>query len=736
MSGKNVSIFDLPPGINRMSSQSTVGKAWYDGNLVRWFANSLMPIGGWVTQFKFSSLAEQALSAYTTGIAFSFLDGSLVIKSGGVVKYSGPMAGKATIFGTVEFSRDGAYLDQSNYVSMRLDTAGVTDDYSTENTLLSEWNITSYATTNSQTAVWFGSRTTRTNNHRHEAYFNFTTSVRVVVQNPSIAQMNKDGVPWPVPPALNTSYRLASAYKVNNGNAVLNNLSQTLDTTIVSPTGMDIIYLGRNDQTTNNGLRGNLKTVVMLPVRLIDADLATWSNLPPTVFKEPIRDTHSWRDLLKAPWAVYGSANGLFATSINADGSYTPYTITPAGLGYNPGGLVGYGSGLYGKGVYGVSIPGTVTLDSNSQWSLDNFGSLLVGVASQDGRLVVWDPTTPATVAQVVPTAPVDNTLVITTDEEFLMVMGGKHNPRKVKWPSQRTYTDWTPTGTNTAGGFDLHSNGTIIGACRVPGGILVLTDTDAHLIEFIGAPYYYAPRRLSDEGGLVAKNALSATPFGAIWMGSINFWTYNGVVDKLVSTVENEAFYLSNLTKANLVHSGINQFAQEVWFFFPTSDSTEPNRYVAYSYNQNKYWTLGYMTRTAWLNPVWQVRPVGVYNQILYQQETGLTADGTPRSVYAESGFIDIQEGTNSYRVDRVYPDIVDPTGAEITASLNMSFKRKQAPNAPIRPYGPFSMHSDKGYVVIRMRARQISMKVEETVAAKWVLGNTKLRIKDAGSR
>lgn len=459
----------------------------------------------------------------------------------------------------------------------------------------------------------------------------------------------------------------------------------------------------------------------------------------PSTANTPIRNTHSWRDLLKKPWAAYGSSNKLWATSVEPTNTYTFYDITPTDLGVNPGGSTGYGSGNYGQNFYGISAPGTIVLDARGLWSLDNFGKMLVAVASQDGRLVVWDPDTPDVPAEAVQQAPVDNTLVIATDEEFLMVMGGKNNPRRVKWASRRTYTDWTPTATNSAGGFELQSNGAIIGAKRVPGGILVLTDTDAHMIEYVGKPYYYGRRRVSDETDIVSADTLIAMPFGAVWMGQASFWMYSGNVSKLPCTVEFDVFYNSSLSDQHLVHGGINQHNQEAWWFYPSQDSTEPNRYVAFSYNQanGQYWTLGEMPRTAWLNPVWQDTPIGIHNLALYAQEIGDTANGALRNSFAETGALEVGEGDACYRIDRVYPDVVNFSnpGAPVN-NVSMTFTLRQAPTAQARTYGPIAVDSVKGYETVRMRARQISLRVEETAVGAWSLGKTRLRIKEAGNR
>src|SRR5262245_46578841 len=158
--------------------------------------------------------------------------------------------------------------------------------------------------------------------------------------------------------------------------------------------------------------------------------------------EKPIRDMFSWRDYLKAPWAAVGSADSLFSLEVTGTGSYTIRDITPSGLSWSEPVLYGYGSGAYGSAPYGMGSE-VYPVDRTGVWSMDKFGRLLVAVHSQDGRLFSYDPVTPTTIAAPVTGAPTVNTIVIATDEEHLMVMGGDGNPRRVAWCSQREITDW-----------------------------------------------------------------------------------------------------------------------------------------------------------------------------------------------------------------------------------------------------------------------------------------------------
>jgi hypothetical protein len=459
-------------------------------------------------------------------------------------------------------------------------------------------------------------------------------------------------------------------------------------------------------------------------------DVATGSDV--------VRDTFSWRDNLKNPWYAVGTEKTLQAASPNPAISLV-YTITPAGLISPAPAKRGYGSGLYGDFPYGQSPP--VISDAVGQWSMDNFGRYLMAVHSQDGRLFSWDPANPSVVAEPVVNAPTDNTLVIVTDERMVMVLGGKNNPRRVKWSDRENMTSWTPTATNTAGGFELNSQGAIIAAVRVQGGILVLTEVDAHIIEYIGAPFYYGRRRLSEEVGCASKNALVGVTGMAFWLSKEGFWRYDGNVTPVASPVDQDILRDGDLSNPPNVFLGYNGFNREVWTFYPSKGSSKPNSYVFISIANEPYWSKGKMTRTAFMNPVWDTKPVMWNGRQEYFHEVGLLADGASRvaDIYAETGEFGIGEGDQNMRVDRIYPDGLSynpASGTTYTTDYELTIKLRQAPSAAVRTVGPISLQSPKGYEGVRFRARSMQVKVTPVADTIWALGRLRMRMKAGGAR
>lgn len=496
-------------------------------------------------------------------------------------------------------------------------------------------------------------------------------------------------------------------------------------------------------------------TVYSTGKRWRDCNLIRWKNdiLTPIggwtrPFVSPhtntIKDMFSWRDYLKQPWMASGSMTELFCT-VMVGGEYTSYDATPLDLDSSILPSTGYGSGLYGAGPYGVGF--SMAPDTVGQWSFDNFGRLLVAVHSQDGRLLSWDPLTPSTLAAPVTGAPVDNTLCVVTEEEFCMVFGGVNNPRRIKWSSRSDLNDWAPTEINTAGGFELKSNGAIKAVKKVQGGILVLTDIDVHIIEYVGPPNYYSRRRISEDCGVVSKNSVASIPGGAVWASEGNFWIYDGNIDKMECPVHTKVFLKSNFNDPSNVFMGVNEHAQEVWLFYPNAGSIVPDRYVFFSYARQPYWSVGNsLTRTAWLNPVWQDRPFMANGTVIYEHETGWLADGETRvgDIFAVTGGVELGQGDTNMRVDRAWADSVEeefeqpgsPDPHVVPNNYTVTFGLRQAPNAVERYVGPIQLNSHKGYTSLRFRARQLTLRVDQIVDDYWTLGKIRLRVKKAGVR
>lgn len=455
----------------------------------------------------------------------------------------------------------------------------------------------------------------------------------------------------------------------------------------------------------------------------------------------PVREMFSWVDNNAIAFAAFGTLDKAIVrntfTSVN-------YNAEPLDLVFVPSGAVGFGSGSFGNGRFGLdssnnSGGGTDSKFRVGYWTFDNWGQNLIGVHSNDGRLLQWDPTAPATRMSAVSGAPTGNRLCITTDERHVMVMGGNTSPRRIKWCSREDITTWTASSTNSAGGWDLDTNGIILAAVKVPQGVLVLTDVDVHIIEYVGPPSYYSRRLVTDETGVVAPKAAAAMPNGAIFAGHHAFWSYNGGVSKIPCSLSDEVFKKGNLEVPLGCFMGVNEAFQEIWFFYPNAGGIEASKYVMFRYAEGqRWWSKGNLVRTAWLNPVWSSLPMAASSLNIYEHERGWTDDGSSRQVFAESGAFEIGGGDNNMAVSRIFHDTILPSDyvSGDPVPYTLTFKLARAPQGPETTYGPVTLNPVAGYTTLRFKTRQASVRLTETIipGTDWGLGKSRLKVKPVG--
>lgn len=204
------------------------------------------------------------------------------------------------------------------------------------------------------------------------------------------------------------------------------------------------------------------------------------------------------------------------------------------------------------------------------------------------------------TVAELVDNAPVNNLGIIVTEERFIFALGSGGNSRKVAWCDFEDRDTWTPSTTNQAGSHELQTSGQILSAARARGQTLVITDFDAHAATYVGAPYIYTWSRVGTHCGAVSRKSAVSTDMGVFWYGQENFFYYDGNrVQVVPCDVHDKVFNDFNTTQQSKVWGFVNGTHQEIWWFYPSSDSTECNKYVAYDFME-KHWLVGDLERTA----------------------------------------------------------------------------------------------------------------------------------------
>ena len=413
-------------------------------------------------------------------------------------------------------------------------------------------------------------------------------------------------------------------------------------------------------------------------------------------------------------------------------------------------------------------------------WSLDNLGNKLIATIN-GGESFEWDsnPTgannTRATIITGAPTASAFS-LVSTPDRHLIFfgtetTIGTKstQDPMFIRFSSQEDINTYTPTATNTAGTQRLADGSKLVGAIRGRDAIYIWTDTALFIMRFVGPPFTFSFQQVGTNCGLIGQNAAVEVDGTAYWMSENGFFRYTGKLESLPCLVEDHVFDDINTTPKQHINAGLNNLFGEVMWFYPNSGSGVVNRMVAYNYldssPERPVWTTGTLARTAWEDSAIFGKPHATeydssaetadtdVNYVhgntdgastYYEHETGLNqVKGGQTSAIAaniESGSFDIGrqglagDGEFMMKIRRVLPDFLAQTGdARVTLNLRDFPNQTKASSS----LGPFTINSNSTKIDTRARAREISLKVENTSTSQfWKLGTFRIDYQPDGRR
>ena len=405
-----------------------------------------------------------------------------------------------------------------------------------------------------------------------------------------------------------------------------------------------------------------------------------------------------------------------------------------------------------------ASTSSTVTIDPGN-WSLDNFGNILIATV-HNGETFTWDASltnalqTRATIGTGMPTASVMT--IVSDRDRHLFHLGtettigtpSSQNKMFIRFSDQEDKSDYEPTSTNTAGTFQLDDGTEIVGAFKGKDYILVLTDTAAYEMQFVGPPFTFSIRKVASNAGLIGNHAGVFANGAVFWMGKTGkFYVYDGTVKSLPCLVEDFVFTTSgnnpglNFDSGKIVFAGINELYSEINWFYPTAASSSIDRVVTYNYAEN-VWTTGTLDRTTWMGSTVYDKPYatdfessdaptfpvvsGVSNgaTIYYAHEVGVNqanGDGTTTAIpaFIKSGEFDLNgrqgvpgDGQFLMSVKRFMPDFKRISGnAKVTIFLNAFPQGSVAASSPL---GPFTVSSSTTKIDTRARARLAAVQIE----------------------
>ena len=315
------------------------------------------------------------------------------------------------------------------------------------------------------------------------------------------------------------------------------------------------------------------------------------------------------------------------------------------------------------------------------------------------------------------------------TDQDLLMV----------RWSDQEDPFDWTPQTTNTAGSQRVSSGSEIIAAQKTRQEMLIWTDTALHSMRFVGPPFTFGMSMLANNVSIIGPNAVTTVGDKMFWMDRENFYVYTGRVEVIPCTLLRYVFDDINLVQKDKCFAAPNRMFDEVFWFYPTADSSEIDRYVKFNFTENT-WDLGSLVRTAWVDS-------GIHNNprassvvsganYIYVHEIGDNDDGSAMTSYVESADFDLGDGEQFMFVSRLIPDI-DITSSDSEASVNYVLKTRNFPGDSLTTNSTNAVKSTTQQSFLRGRSRQAVLRIEsDSRDVTWTLGDLRLDIRPDGRR
>ena len=423
----------------------------------------------------------------------------------------------------------------------------------------------------------------------------------------------------------------------------------------------------------------------------------------------------------------------------------------------------GWGTGNWARGEWGSASSDPIVINTLRLWSHDNFGEdLLINV--RDGGIYYWDETNGLSNRAVDITslagsdsAPTIAKQVLVSDRDrHVIAFGcdteanpGVQDPLAIRFSDQESLTDWRTQTTNTAGELRLGSGSEIVTALETRQQILVFTDTTLYSMQFLGPPFTFGVNSLSENITVAGPNAAIAVDDNVYWMGRSEFYVYSGSVQRLPCMVRDFVFSDLNEGQIEKVNAAINTQYSEVWWYYPSSDSEEVNKYVVYNYLE-QVWYYGSFGRTAWIDRgIFDFPFAANADGYIYEHEIGFddgtTNPTTPINAFIQSSPIDIGDGEQFMLVRKMIPDVDFKNSTATLPDVNITLDVKNVPDGTYSntqtdafvktQAAPLNARTEK--LFFRLRGRQMRFKISsDDLGVTWRLGSPRLDIRPDGRR
>jgi hypothetical protein len=446
-------------------------------------------------------------------------------------------------------------------------------------------------------------------------------------------------------------------------------------------------------------------------------------------------------------FTVSGSIQASSSTSASMNGGlaqilyYIALGPSAVGTGF---GLGGYGLGGYGTGVVPGSQTGTPI--SATDWTLDNWGEILLA-CPKGGGIYYWRPNSGFQTAQLVSTGPVfNNGIFVAMPEQILVAWGStstgqQQDPLTVRWSDSQDFLTWTASSQTQAGSFRIPTGSMIMGGFQGPQQALIWTDLDIYAMQYLGPPFVFGFNKLSSGCGLIGPHAVASMRGNVYWMTSGSFFVLSGNgVQQIPCSVWDVVFQdLDEANQTKIVAAANSQFDEMTWYYPSISGGTgENDKYVKLNIQEGS-WDYGTLSRSAWQDQSVLGQPIGTTpSGIIYQHETSPDADGQPLISTFTTGYFVLSEGQDLPFVDWFFPDMKwgNFNGSQ-NATLSVLISAIEYPNSTPEVFGPFTISAAVDFVNTRLRNRQLSLTFTSSdMGSFWRLGQMRLRVAKSGRR
>jgi hypothetical protein len=467
---------------------------------------------------------------------------------------------------------------------------------------------------------------------------------------------------------------------------------------------------------------------------------------------------------------------------ITVDGVYTPVAVTANSSDSGNGGSSvvgayqintgldtsvfgnGWGAGTWSRGAWNSAAVIDTLTDTLRLWSHDNFGEDLI-INVYNGGIYYWDASavSPLTTRAVplsslsgASNTPTVAAKVIVSDVDRHVIAFGANplgssvqDPLLIRFSDQENAADWTPTTTNTAGDLLIGSGSRIVTALETRQQILVFTDASLHVMQYLGPPFTFGINMISENVTIASPNSAIAIEDNVFWMGNNEFYTYGGAVQKLPCTVRDYVFSDFNQNQSEKVFAASNTSFSEVWWYYPSANSDNVDRYVVYNYQQN-IWYYGTLARSAWIDRGVEQNPIAAgLDGYLYTHENGFD-DGsqnpaTAISAYIESSQFDIGDGNNFSFVSRIIPDVTFRDSTVSSPSVTFTMKARNFPggnylqedDSTVTKTATVPVEQFTNQAFVRLRGRSMALRVASNeTGMTWRLGSPRMDVRQDGRR